>query len=184
MINIKSLIYLLIILVIIGLLYSCYHYRVKDKNENFKTNKVYEIPNQLTSHTAKALVLSCMDFRLIDDEVYYFNKIGYTNNYDKFVLAGASLGYNQTSFPEWKQSFNKHIELAIRLHQIDEIIVLEHMGCGAYKILYNNDSLSKDEEFKLHKLNANKFKQYINSKFPTLKVSALIMDLNGSVIQL
>jgi carbonic anhydrase len=184
MINIKSLIYLLIILVIIGLLYSCYHYRVKNKNENFQHNKVYEIPNQLTSHTAKALVLSCMDFRLIDDEVYYFNKMGYTNNYDKFILAGASLGYNQTNFPEWTQSLNKHIELAIQLHQIEEIIVLEHMGCGAYKILYNNDSLSKDEELNLHNINANKFKTYINAKFPTLKVSALLMDLDGSVTKI
>lgn len=186
MMNIKSLIYLLIMLVITGLLYCSYYYRVKDNNEVFQTNKVYEIPNQLTAHTAKALVLSCMDFRLRDDAVYYFNKIGYTNNYDTFNLAGASLGYNQTTYPEWNQTLNNHIELAIQLHNIEEIIVLEHMGCSAYKIFYNNDSLSKSEEFKLHELNANKFKKYINSKFPTLKVSAILMDLNGavSVIQL
>ena len=138
MIDSKSVIYVLLILVIIVLIYSSYHYQTKNKHEYFQQNKIYEIPNQLTSHTAKALVLSCMDFRLIDDEVYYFNNMGYTNNYDKFVLAGASLGYNQTKFPEWKQSLNKHIELAIQLHQINEIIVLEHMNCGAYKILYNN----------------------------------------------
>jgi hypothetical protein len=47
------------------------------------------------------MVLACMDFRLIDDEVYYFNKVGYTNNYDKFILAGASVGYNQDTFLVW-----------------------------------------------------------------------------------
>jgi len=175
---------LLIILVIISLLYCGCRYRVNNKNEKFKTNKVYEIPDQLTSYTAKALVLSCMDFRFIDDEVNYFNKIGYTNNYNKFILAGASLGYNQKEYPEWNKTLNKHIELAIKLHNIEEIIVLEHMGCGAYKIFYDNDSLSENEELNLHKLNANKFKKIIHSKFPTLKVSAFLMDLHGSVIQI
>ena len=184
MIDVKAFIYLSLIVIIIFLFYSCYNNRTKNNHESFQYNKIYEIPNQLTSKTAKALVLSCIDFRLIDDEVYYFNKMGYANNYDKFILAGASLGYNQTKYPEWGQTLNTHIEVAIKLHKIDEIIVLEHMGCGAYKIFYNKDTLTKTEELDLHKLNATKFKKYINVKFPTLKVRSMVMDLDGSVIQI
>jgi carbonic anhydrase len=152
-----------------------------NRNENFKNETLYKLPNQLTAKTAKAMVLACMDFRLIDDEVYYFNKVGYTNNYDKFILAGASLGYNQNTFSAWGETFDKHIELAIELHHIDEIIVLDHMGCGAYKILYNKPSLTEKEERDLHRKNLLKFKQIINKKFPKLTVSTLLMELDGSV---
>ena len=51
--------------------------------------------------TAKALVITCMDFRLIDDAVNYLDAQGYNNNYDEFILAGASLGYNQTTYSAW-----------------------------------------------------------------------------------
>ena len=54
--------------------------------------------NQLKAHTAKAFVITCMDFRLIDDVGTYLDNIGYHNNYDEFILAGASLGYNQTKY--------------------------------------------------------------------------------------
>jgi len=38
------------------------------------------------------MVLSCMDFRLLDDTTVFMNARGYNNNYDQFILAGASLG--------------------------------------------------------------------------------------------
>lgn len=40
---------------------------------------------------ARALLLTCIDFRLIDNVVFKLNELGYTNNYDEFALAGASL---------------------------------------------------------------------------------------------
>jgi hypothetical protein len=44
--------------------------------------------DQLTAKTAKAMVLSCMDFRLLDDIVHFMNDKGYNNNYDQYILAG------------------------------------------------------------------------------------------------
>lgn len=180
---IKPTIYLVLIIIIIILFYCCYHYRIKTKHECFHDNKIYEIPDQLTTRKAKALVLSCMDFRLIDDQVYHFNKMGYTNNYDSVVLAGASLGYNQTKYPEWRKMLDEHIELSIQLHKIEEIIVLEHMDCGAYKLFYN-DSITDENEFGIHKNNVREFKNHINEKFPTLTVRSFLMRLNGSVMKI
>ncbi len=174
----NTLIYLLVVIMVIIILINNLWL---NRNENFVNESLYKLPNQLTAKTAKAMVLACMDFRLIDDEVYFFNKIGYTNNYDKFILAGASLGYNQDVMPSWGETFDKHIKLAIDLHHIEEIIVVDHMGCGAYKILYNKQSLSEKEERELHKKNLQKFKEIINKKFPKLKVSTLLMELDGSV---
>ena len=138
--------------------------------------------NQLTVHKAKAIVITCMDFRLIDDAVLFFNSIGLNNNYDEFVLAGASLGYNQTVYSAWAETFDKHIELAEQLHDITDVIVLDHMQCGAYKIFYNLPSIPRADEIVLHNENFIKFKQTINQKYPHLTVSTYLMDLDGSIV--
>lgn len=148
-------------------------------NVFFNTSK--DVRDRLSEKTAKAMVLSCMDFRFVNDKVNFLNKIGYKDDYSKFVLAGSSLGYNQDTFPEWSKSFDKHVELAKDLHNIDEVIVVDHMDCGAYRILYDNPSMSKEEEYKLHRKNLHEFKSLINKKFPSLRVTLLLIDLDGSV---
>lgn len=140
--------------------------------------------NQLTVHKAKAIVITCMDFRLIDDAVLFFNSIGLNNNHDGFILAGASLGYNQTVYSAWAETFDKHIELAEQLHDIAEVIVIDHIQCGAYKIFYNLPSIPRADEITLHNENFIKFKQTINQKYPQLTVSTYLMDLDGSIVTL
>jgi carbonic anhydrase len=140
--------------------------------------------DQLTAHTAKAIVITCMDFRLIDDVVRYLDSKGYNNNYDEFILAGASLGYNQTTYSAWTETLDKHIELAEKLHHIKEVIVIDHMNCGAYKIFYDRKSISESDEIALHKDNFIKFKATIKQKYPQLGVKTLLMKLNGEVLEL
>ena len=147
-------------------------------------NRSKNVRDRLSEKTAKAMVLSCMDFRFVDDKVNFLNKIGYRDDYSKFVLAGSSLGYNQDTFPEWSKSFDKHIELAKDLHNIDEVIVVDHMDCGAYRILYDNPSMSKEEEYKLHQKNLHEFKSLINKKFSSLRVTLLLINLDGSVTEI
>lgn len=57
--------------------------------------------DQLTAHQAKCFLVTCMDFRLIDDVTHFMDRMGYNNNYDQFILAGASLGFVQDKFPHW-----------------------------------------------------------------------------------
>ena len=144
----------------------------------------YSSQDQLTAQNAKAIVISCMDFRLIDDAVHYLNSQGYNNNYDNFILAGASLGYNQTTYSAWAEILNKHIELAEQLHDIKEVIVIDHMGCGAYKLFYNKNAFSENEEIALHKENFDKFRQTITRKYPQLSVKTLLMKLTGEIVNL
>ena len=139
--------------------------------------------NQLIAHKAKAIVLTCMDFRLIDDAVLFFNTIGLNNNYDNFILAGASLGYNQTVYLAWSETFDKHIELSEQLHDITDVIVVDHMQCGAYKIFYNLSPIPRATEIDMHKSNFTQFTQTINQKYPHLNVSYYLMDLDGSIIK-
>lgn len=150
-------------------------------NVFFNTSK--DVRDRLSEKTAKAMVLSCMDFRFVNDKVNFLNQIGYKDDYSKFVLAGSSLGYNQDTFPEWSKSFDKHVELAKDLHNIDEVIVVDHMDCGAYRILYDNPSMSKEEEYKLHQKNLHEFKSLINKKFPSLRVTLLLINLDGTTTE-
>jgi carbonic anhydrase len=139
--------------------------------------------NRLSSKTAQAMVLTCMDYRFVNDSVYFFNRMGFRDDYNKFSLAGASLGYNQSAFPEWSATFDKHIGLAKDLHDINEIVVMDHMDCGAYRILYDNPSMSRKEEYDLHVKNLQQFKGLMQQKYPSLKVSAQLIDLDGSVTE-
>jgi len=168
----KQLIYALILVISIAIFIRVFFY-----NSNSTVMTI------LSSKGANALVISCMDYRFVNDSVHFFNRIGFKDDYNKFSLAGASLGYNQTQFPEWRETCNKHIELAQQLHDINEVIVMDHMDCGAYRILYDDPTMSKQEEYTLHKKNLKKFKSMINEKFPSLKVTTLLMDVDGSVMQ-
>jgi carbonic anhydrase len=160
---------ILVTIIVIGLLFL------------FFNNSSNNLRDRLSETTAKAIVLSCMDFRFVNDTVYFLNK-QYKDNYNKLSLAGASLGYNQDTFKEWGVTIDKHIELAKQLHDVDEIIVIDHMDCGAYRILYDNEQMSKEEEYDLHRKNLNKFRTIINKKFPSLKVTTLLVNIDGSII--
>ncbi len=169
-------------LLILQLLIAIIVYFIFIKSNFINSNSNFITQDQMTAHHAKAIVITCMDFRLIDDAVRYLDSIGYNNNYDEFILAGATLGYNQTKFTAWAETLDKHIELAENLHDIKEVIVIDHMQCGAYKIFYNKKEISREEEIELHKENFKIFAKTIGTKYPNLKVRTLLMDLDGKII--
>lgn len=81
-------------------------------------------------HLAKVLLLTCVDYRYPYPILEYMDRSGLRRQYDQFILAGAALGvlHNET----WKQTFLDHIDACIDLHDIEQILILEHRGCGAY----------------------------------------------------
>ncbi len=97
--------------------------------------------SQIDLHHCKADVLSCMDFRLKDNQACHLNNLGYKNNYDQVIAAGSSLGYNNTlsgyEDASWNVYINSHFDLAYALHTINEIIIIEHEKCGAYGVTFD-----------------------------------------------
>jgi hypothetical protein len=57
-----------------------------------------------------------MDFRLVDDAVYFLNSLGLNTNYDQFVLAGSSLGFTQDKYPHWGLTLLDHMSIGQSLH--------------------------------------------------------------------
>lgn len=136
----------------------------------------------LAAGNTEALLLSCMDYRLVDDVVHYMDGRGLTNKYDHVVLAGASLGVLQDKNVSWGQAFWDHVNVALDLHHIRKIIVLDHRDCGAYKVFLGAD-LARDRaaEFDTHAARLRALKTAIAGKFPSLEVELLLMDLDGKV---
>ena len=172
------LIILLIIIGVILIIHSRYNKNLESNDFIEKHNKDYET----REHKPYALLLSCIDYRLVDKTIRFFNGKGLKNDFDYFILAGAGLGViNPThykDFDEWKKVYFQHIDIAISLHGIKEIILVEHMDCGAYYIIYGKD-ITAHEEHKKHVDTIMNMDMLIKNNYPELNFKGYIMHLDG-----
>ena len=136
--------------------------------------------DQLTSREATTFLVTCMDFRLIDDACRAMDNMGYNNNYDQFIVAGASLGLCQTKYPHWGKTVMDHFEIGLALHNFREFIFIDHMDCGAYKKFYPEIRNAEDERA-LHKVNLQLAHDTVKKKFPDFNFKAYLMDLTGEI---
>lgn len=129
-----------------------------------------------------ALLLSCMDFRLTDDTERYMAGRGLRKKYDHIILAGASLGALTEKYPAWGRTFWEHLEVAIQLHGIHKVLVMDHRDCGAYRAVLGED-LAKDpaREKSVHASKLRELGRLIKDKYPKLAVELLLMRLDGTV---
>jgi carbonic anhydrase len=127
-------------------------------------------------------LLSCMDFRLMDDIERYMAGRGLRDKYDHVILAGASLGAITDKFPAWNKTFWEHLDIAIKLHNIHTVMIMDHRDCGAYKVVLG-EAHAKDSktEKDTHSAQLKKLKDMIAKKYPKLKVETLLMGLDGKV---
>lgn len=156
--------------------------------------KGYHLPHK------NILVLTCIDLRLMDEVTMFMANDNLTNRYDQFILAGTSLGtqfgpfksdfnkkavdkYKLDSFNHWGDMLFQHIRLAIALHQIEDVYIIEHRGCGAYKTFLNAEEGYVKNEEKLHrKYSKNLARQIKDEKeFEHLHIHCFLMDLRGNV---
>lgn len=137
--------------------------------------------NQLTAHQASTYLVSCMDFRLLDDIVRAMDNMGYNNNYDQFIVAGASLGFVQDKYPHWRQTVMDHLEIGLNLHKFRKFIFIDHLDCGAYKKFHPEEMKSSKSEKAIHQKNLQKAHDMLLEKFPDFEFKAYLMDLHGKL---
>lgn len=131
---------------------------------------------------AEALLLSCMDYRLVDATARYMAARGLKNKYDHVILAGASLGATTDKYPDWTKTFWEHLDAAIQLHGIHKVIVVDHRDCGAYKLILGEDlATNRAKETTVHTTTLRTLRDRIKAKHSTLDVELLLMSLDGNV---
>ena len=130
----------------------------------------------------EALLLSCMDYRLVDDIERYMSGRNLADKYDHVILAGASLGAIAEKFPAWRTTFWEHLDIAIALHHIPKVIVMDHRDCGAYKVMLGTDHLKdRATETAAHAAQLRALRLQIQQRHPKLAVELLLMALDGTV---
>jgi len=119
------------------------------------------------------LLFSCMDLRLLDDIVRFMEHNNLTNRYDQFILAGTSLGAAINS--DWKKTFFDHLKTAIELHGVEDLYILHHRNCGAYKKFlhekgeFDDTPHAQEQEKELHAEHAHAFAAEIREWVKTAK---------------
>ena len=129
-----------------------------------------------------ALLLSCMDYRLTGKTTDYMAARGMAGKYDHVILAGASLGAVTPKYPDWGRTFRQHLGVAIELHHIHEVIVLDHRNCGAYKVILGEDYAGDPAaETRIHAEMLHRLRAAIHHAHPKLAVKLGLMALDGTV---
>lgn len=140
------------------------------------------LPEAKAAGGTDALLLTCMDFRLMDDIERYMSARGLRDKYDHIVLAGASLGAITDKYPAWNKTFWEHLDIAIKLHNIHSVIVMDHRDCGAYKVILGTEHANDAKiEQDTHATQLRKLRAMINDRYPKLEVETLLMALDGKV---
>lgn len=140
------------------------------------------LPRGAAAGNANVLLLNCMDYRLLDDVGRYMDSRKLTDDYDQVILAGASLGALTGAEPSWGSTFWSHVDLALKLHHVHALIVIDHRDCGAYKLLFGEDySLDPVREREVHAEQMRKLRAQIAERHPSLSTELLLMSLDGTV---
>jgi hypothetical protein len=107
-----------------------------------------------------ALVVGCVDCRLLDDLVRFLDHDNLTNRYYQATFAGCALGLSGASpvyhpqcdhrekhtcvpfdLTKWRDSFRDHLRLVLTLTKgaLSDVYIVEHADCGAYAALLGVD---------------------------------------------
>ena len=125
----------------------------------------------------KAMVLSCIDPRFQPKVFSYLKKKNLTGRYSSFTIAGGSIGVTAKKFKKWHSTFWENLATSIKLHNISNLIVINHNDCGAAKIVNGNNKFSTSIENKIHNQSFKIIKRNLKKKHPSIKVSFKIMKI-------
>ena len=125
----------------------------------------------------KAMVLSCIDPRFQPKVFNYLKKKNLTGKYSSFTIAGGSIGVTAIKFKKWHSTFWENLATSIKLHNISNLIVINHNDCGAAKIVNGNNKFSTSIENKIHNQSFKIIKRKLKKRHPSIKVSFKIMKI-------
>lgn len=130
----------------------------------------------------EALVLNCMDYRLVGAVADYLDGRGLRDKYDQITLTGGAIGVMSDQTSAWAKTFWQHVALARELHHIRRIIIIDHRDCTACKTFVRGDYADiREIETATHMIWMEALADEITTREPGLEIEILLMDLDGSV---
>ena len=139
----------------------------------------------LAAGSADALVVTCIDYRLVEDATRFFDGLHMRHTYDQVSLAGAALAGVSPMFPSANAAFWDQLALAKKLHGVKTLIVLDHRDCGAYKAAFGvRFAAGGAEESEQHKDVMLLVQSKLSKTFPDLGFRGYLMALDGKAEKL
>lgn len=143
------------------------------------------LPARGANHQAKALVLSCIDFRFLTAEREFLQIQNLSDDYDFTALAGASLALSGFPHQADAQAFWDQLEISYNLHHVGKVVIIDHQDCGAYNLSVE-PNLSQDSvrELQVHREYLTQAYRAIRERYPDLDVQLYFANLNGEFKQI
>ena len=131
---------------------------------------------------ARALVLSCIDFRFVEQEHAFLARQQLSGAVDWVALAGASLAL--TGFPHRAdaRAFWDQLQLSRSLHHIPQVILVDHQDCGAYAAIHPEPFSDLQAEQEFHARTLRRARDQILAREPQLSVQLYFARLDGDVV--
>ena len=152
----------------------------------------------------RAFVVTCTDCACVSNLGRLMNRLGYHDNYDLFTIQGASLGivggnyaamhgtgdskseFYTESFDKWDDTFFDMLSLSLKEHDVDELIVVDHIGCDSYIDYYSREGEDDDAptsgHITQHFTNVRNFCKLMHPGFGgALLIKGYVMDADGAL---
>lgn len=124
------------------------------------------------SHTCRAIVVHCMDFRFAKGLAQYVADQGLAGDADVVGWAGAGKAFLDAAGKDFALL---QVELSHKLHGITEVHVINHIDCGAYGGSKTLGAYDQEHAFQLQEL--AKVQAVVRERFPQLTFVAHLAQL-------
>ena len=130
----------------------------------------------------QAMLLSCIDPRMVGPVYKYMDQRGLAGQYSQFVIAGAAIAVVAPKFEAWRPAFWDNLATSVQLHHITKLIAIDHRDCGAAQIAYGAPSIADPAiETETHRKALAKFRKAVGERQPKLTIETGLMALDGSI---
>ncbi len=135
----------------------------------------------INEHHAEAATIFCIDFRFKDATIKFINQELKLKKVDLITLAGATKTIANPKDLAHKKTVFDQLEVSTKLHHIKNIILIDHIDCGAYGGLKAFDN-NPEKEKKVHLKNLIKSKKILEKKYKRVKTEIYFADLKNKKI--
>lgn len=130
----------------------------------------------------EAMLLSCIDPRMVTPVYKYMKQRGLADKYSQFVIAGAAVAVVAPEFNAWHQAYWDNLATSVQLHRITKVIAIDHRDCSAARIAYDEESIANPRiETETHRKVLAEFREAVAKRHPALAVETGLMALDGSI---
>jgi carbonic anhydrase len=129
-----------------------------------------------------AMLLSCIDPRMVAPVYKYMDQRGLTGQYSQLVIAGAAIAVVAPKFEVWRPAFWDNLAATVQLHHIRRLIAIDHRDCGAAEIAYGPASIADPQtETETHRKVLAELRNEVGKRQPGLTIETGLMALDGSI---